>query len=172
MGTTGVRRGPYARVAARVRERWNATEGRGPDTGGTVIYITAVGLAANEGDGDGGTGNSVMTVSPAGLGGDGGVGVGHGGIGGTRMHRYSTPGGGPGAPRPFNVDPTSAGNGPPITGTFYPQRQLSCLFSCRLLAGPYTRRVLSASLQLSSSTFELCDRTTSVGSETHSVKLS
>jgi len=38
--------------------------------------------------------------------------------------------GGPGAPHPHNVDPMSAGNGPPVTGTFYPHLNLWCQWVC------------------------------------------
>ena len=121
-------------VADRVRERWNASASAGPETGGTVVYITAVGLAANvraAGDGDGTEG-----APPRFVGVDrtpGAVGVGPGNV-----HRYSTPSGGPGSGGSVNgdggrsIDPMSAGNGPPVTGTFYPQANLACLFSCAL----------------------------------------
>ena len=46
--------------------------------------------------------------------------------------RYTAPVGGKGTPHPFDTDPTSPGNGPPITGTFYPGRYLKCQFECFL----------------------------------------
>ena len=46
--------------------------------------------------------------------------------------RYTAPVGGPGTPHPFDIDPNSPGNGPPVTGTFYPGRFLKCQFECYL----------------------------------------
>ena len=44
--------------------------------------------------------------------------------------RYNGPVGGPGTPHPHNVDPMSSGNGPPVTGTFYPSEHLMCMWQC------------------------------------------
>ena len=45
---------------------------------------------------------------------------------------YNGPVGGPGTPHPHNVDPMSSGNGPPVTGTFYPHKMLACKWMCYL----------------------------------------
>ena len=54
-------------------------------------------------------------------------------IGTTSGHRYWVPNGGAGlGGKVFDVDPTSPGNGPPVTGTFYPSERLTCMFTCPL----------------------------------------
>ena len=55
-------------------------------------------------------------------------------VGTTSGHRYWVPNGGPGlGGKVFDVDPTSPGNGPPVTGTFYPSKRLACMFTCPLI---------------------------------------
>ena len=101
-------------IPDRVRERWTATESVGADVGGTPIVVSAVGLRANDPDD--------FSVAKAF---DDDLGVG--------FHRYAAPGGGFGTRgRVDRVDPTSTGNGPPVTGTFYPGDGLTCRFSCPL----------------------------------------
>ena len=88
-------------IPERVRERWTATESVGPDVGGTPVVVSAVDLRANDPDD--------FSVARAF---DGDLGFG--------FHRYAAPGGGFGTRgKSDRIDPTSTGNGPPVTGTFY-----------------------------------------------------
>ena len=101
-------------IPERVRERWTATESVGPDVGGTPVVVSAVDLRANDPDD--------FSVARAF---DGDLGFG--------FHRYAAPGGGFGTRgKSDRIDPTSTGNGPPVTGTFYPGDGLTCRFSCPL----------------------------------------
>lgn len=100
-------------------ERWHLDNTSGPYIGGTLVTIRAVALdwaRAQEKNGV----NAVNASEPYDLTAAGGLG------------RYSGPVGGPGAPHPHNVDPTSNGNGPPVTGTFYPGASLRCRWECFL----------------------------------------
>ena len=81
-----------------IREKWTLDNATGPYIGGTDVTIVARALAFPS------TPYDLSTT---------------GGVGGNNQ-LYNQPTGGPGAPHPFNVDPMSTGNGPPITGTFYP----------------------------------------------------
>ena len=101
-------------IPERVRERWTATESVGPDVGGTPVVVSAVDLRANDPDD--------FSVARAF---DGDLGFG--------FHRYAAPGGGFGTRgKSDRIDPTSTGNGPPVTGTFYPGDGLTCRVSCPL----------------------------------------
>ena len=100
-------------------ERWHLDNTSGPYIGGTLVTIRAVALdwaRAQEKNGV----HAVNASEPYDLTAAGGLG------------RYSGPVGGPGAPHPHNVDPTSNGNGPPVTGTFYPGASLRCRWECFL----------------------------------------
>jgi hypothetical protein len=75
-GCQGCNAGGFQRhlpVAARVRERWTTTTTSGPESGGTVLYISSVGLAANSGEHTA-PGNVGAAVDPATVGGDGSIG--------------------------------------------------------------------------------------------------
>ena len=87
-----------------VNEIWDVDNSTGPYIGGTEVTISAVGLNFPNAPYDMFVKGSPIT--------------------------YTHPVGGPGTPHPFNVNPNSLGNGPPITGTFYPSRQLKCMFEC------------------------------------------
>ena len=85
-----------------IGELWRADNASGPYVGGTLVTITAVGLRWPA------SGPYDMLMQ------DG-------------VQTYNGPVGGPGTPNPFNQDPNSAGNGPPITATFYPGEFLKCM---------------------------------------------
>ena len=91
-----------------VTEKWHLDNATGPYIGGTLVTITAKGLNWPDG------------VAPYDL-----------FVPGSGQ-RYNGPVGGPGAPHPHNVDPMSSGNGPPVTGTFYPHQNLKCRWQCFL----------------------------------------
>ena len=98
----------------RARERWESDRDSGPDSGGTTVHISSAngGMRLNP--------EAVCTPSSY--------------IGTTSGHRYWVPNGGPGlGGKVFDVDPTSPGNGPPVTGTFYPSKRLACMFTCPLI---------------------------------------
>ena len=97
----------------RARETWESDRDSGPDSGGTTVHISSAngGMRLNP--------EAVCTPSSY--------------IGTTSGHRYWVPNGGPGlGGKVFDVDPTSPGNGPPVTGTFYPSERLTCMFTCPL----------------------------------------
>ena len=95
----------------RARERWESDRDSGPDSGGTTVHISSA--------------NGGMRLNP-----DGEPAY----VGTTSGHRYWVPNGGPGlGGKVFDVDPTSPGNGPPVTGTFYPSKRLACMFTCPLI---------------------------------------
>ena len=102
-----------------VNEVWRVDNATGPYIGGTEITISSVALS-NGGDGTtpGQRGHNQQQATL------------YGGVG--SLQRYSNPVGGPGAPHPFSVDPTSDANGPPVTGTFYPHYFLKCQFECEI----------------------------------------
>eukprot|EP00793_Prasinoderma_coloniale_P001378 PRCOL_00005153-RA len=102
-----------------VNEVWRVDNATGPYIGGTEVTISSIALS-NDG-GASGPGARGANQQQATL---------YGGVG--SIQRYSTPTGGPGAPHPFSVDPTSEANGPPITGTFYPHVFLKCQFECEI----------------------------------------
>ena len=90
-----------------VTEKWHLDNATGPYIGGTLVTITAKGLNWPT--------ESPPTISSCRL-----------------RQRYNGPVGGPGAPHPHNVDPMSSGNGPPVTGTFYPHQNPKCRWQCFL----------------------------------------
>ena len=97
----------------RARETWESDRDSGPDSGGTTVHISSAngGMRLNP--------EAVCTPSSY--------------IATTSGHRYWVPNGGPGlGGKVFDVDPTSPGNGPPVTGTFYPSERLTCMFTCPL----------------------------------------
>ena len=95
----------------RARERWESDRDSGPDSGGTTVHISSA--------------NGGMRLNPGGE---------PAYVGTTSGHRYWVPNGGPGlGGKVFDVDPTSPGNGPPVTGTFYPSKRLACMFTCPLI---------------------------------------
>mmetsp|Transcript_2770 Transcript_2770/g.10043 ORF Transcript_2770/g.10043 Transcript_2770/m.10043 type:complete len:1382 (-) Transcript_2770:89-4234(-) len=87
-----------------VTESWSLDNSTGPYIGGTQVTISASGLNYPS--------NAYDLLIPG------------------SPQSYNGPVGGPGTPHPFNVDPTSTGNGPPVTGTFYPHRYLKCQWVC------------------------------------------
>lgn len=89
-------------------EGWSIDNTTGPYIGGTEVTITAKGLNWVKAD----VGQPYDLTLP-----------------GFNL-RYNGPVGGPGAPHPHNVDPLSSGNGPPVTGTFYPHNRLKCQWQC------------------------------------------
>ena len=92
-----------------ITELWSVDNKTGPYIGGTDVTITAKGLDWVKAD----VGRPPYDLFVPGFG-----------------LRYNGPVGGPGAPHPHNVDPTSFGNGPPVTGTFYPHLKLKCQWQC------------------------------------------
>ena len=103
-------------IPERVRERWTATESVGPDVGGTPVVVS---------DADGVVARTIPTIFTTARAFDGDLGFG--------FHRYAAPGGGFGTRgKSDRIDPTSTGNGPPVTGTFYPGDGLTCRVSCPL----------------------------------------
>ena len=95
----------------RARERWESDRDSGPDSGGTTVHISSA--------------NGGMRLNPGGE---------PAYVGTTSGHRYWVPNGGPGlGGKVFDVDPTSPGNGPAVTGTFYPSKRLACMFTCPLI---------------------------------------
>mmetsp|Transcript_32921 Transcript_32921/g.104806 ORF Transcript_32921/g.104806 Transcript_32921/m.104806 type:complete len:1244 (-) Transcript_32921:714-4445(-) len=90
-----------------VNEIWDVDNATGPYIGGTEVTISAVGLNFP---------NQPYDMFVQG--------------GGYDNTRYNQPVGGPGTPHPFSPDPTAVGNGPPVTGTFYPHKWIKCLFEC------------------------------------------
>ena len=93
---------------AQITELWTIDNKTGPYVGGTEVTVTAKGLDWAKAD----------VAHPYDL-----------SVPGFGL-RYNGPVGGPGAPHPHNVDPTSHGNGPPVTGTFYPHLNLRCQWQC------------------------------------------
>ena len=93
---------------AQITELWTIDNKTGPYVGGTEVTVTAKGLDWAKAD----------VARPYDL-----------SVPGFGL-RYNGPVGGPGAPHPHNVDPTSHGNGPPVTGTFYPHLNLRCQWQC------------------------------------------
>jgi len=93
-----------------IMEKWYVDNSTGPYIGGTQVTITARGL-------DWVTANVAHPYDLI--------------FAGTGQ-KYNGPVGGPGTPHPHNVDPMSAGNGPPVTGTFYPHQNLKCQWECYL----------------------------------------
>ena len=91
----------------KVVEKWVLDNSTGPYIGGTLVTITAAGLEWDRA----GVAEYDMYIP------------------GTTQ-RYNGPVGGPGTPHPHNVDPMSSGNGPPVTGTFYPGDDLKCMWQC------------------------------------------
>jgi hypothetical protein len=91
----------------KVVEKWVLDNSTGPYIGGTLVTITATGLEWDRA----GVAEYDMYIP------------------GTTQ-RYNGPVGGPGTPHPHNVDPMSSGNGPPVTGTFYPGDDLKCMWQC------------------------------------------
>ena len=91
-------------------EKWYVDNATGPYIGGTQVTITAKGLDWAKM----GQNQPYDLILPA------------------TGQKYNGPVGGPGAPHPHNVDPMSAGNGPPVTGTFYPHVYLKCMWECDL----------------------------------------
>ena len=118
-GVPGVRRARGFQAALspweRARETWESDVDSGPDSRGhatNCAHIVRERWAAPEP-------RAVCTPSSN--------------IGTTSGHRYWVPSGGPGlGGKVFDVDPTSPGNGPPVTGTFYPSKRLACMFTCPL----------------------------------------
>jgi hypothetical protein len=92
-----------------ITEMWHLDNATGPYVGGTEVTITARGLDW-----------AAAGVAPTDL-----------TMPGTGQ-LYNGPVGGPGTPHPHNVDPMSSGNGPPVTGTFYPHKMLACKWICYL----------------------------------------
>ncbi len=95
----------------RARERWESDRDSGPDSGGTTVHVSSA--------------NGGMRLNPGGE---------PAYVGTTSGHGYRVPNGGPGlGGKVFDVDPTSPGNGPQVTGTFYPSKRLACMFTCPLI---------------------------------------